>query len=53
MDVEKIQAAQTAVQIAGSILGDIESFMADGPRKAIVSGTLMQRYTSITGKPLP
>jgi hypothetical protein len=50
VDVEKIKAAQAAVETAYLIFGEIEAFMADGARKAIVAGVLKQRYAMITGR---
>ena len=49
-DVEKMQTAQAAVEIADSILRDLDTFMADPARKSAVTGTLSPLYKSITGK---
>ena len=52
-DIEKLGAAQTAVEIADSIFKDIESFTSDASRKAVASSALKEQYTSITGRPVP
>jgi hypothetical protein len=51
LDVEKIQAAQAAVETARSFFDDVRSFMTEAPRKARVIENLKDRYSAITGRP--
>ena len=51
LDVDRIQAAQAAVETARSIFDDVRSFMSEAPRKARVIENLKDRYSTITGKP--
>jgi hypothetical protein len=49
-DVEKMKAAQAAVETAGSIFDDLDAFMGSPARRSAVTIVLSSRYKAITGK---
>lgn len=52
-DVEKMTAAQSAVETAVSIFKDLDGFAADLARRSAVTAALNPRYKQITGKSPP
>ncbi len=49
-DVEKMNAAQAAVETATSIFDDLDAFTNDLARRSAVITVLTSRYKTITGK---
>jgi hypothetical protein len=49
-DVEKMKAAQVAVEIAASIYADVDAFLADQHRKLAVTKAVRPIYTMLTVK---
>lgn len=48
--VENLKAAQVAVEIAASIYGDLDAFLADENRKSAVTEAVRSIYTTLTGR---
>jgi len=49
-DVEKMTAAQVAVEISDSIFGDLDAFLADDDRRSAVTEAVRPIYAAITGR---
>jgi uncharacterized protein (UPF0332 family) len=52
-NVEKLTAAQAAVETAAEIFADVDTFMKNDDRRSGVAAVLASQYRSITGKPAP